>query len=88
MIRLRPTAGYVEHTKDGGTKMRYTLARKPGGQQMFGWAETEMAANAKTAWRVECPFGISVPFKDSIRAAGTKMGATLTVEDRVSPLLH
>jgi hypothetical protein len=31
--------------------MHYILARRAGGQQMFGWAETEMAANAETAWR-------------------------------------
>ena len=28
--RLRPPAGYVEHTENGGVKMRHTLERKPG----------------------------------------------------------
>ena len=63
MRRLRPPAAYVEHTEDGSEKMRYTLARKPGGGQMFGWAETELAANAELVWRVECPFGVTSNFK-------------------------
>ena len=83
--RVRPPAGYVEHTEDGGEKMRYSLAKKPGGQQMFGWAETEMAANADLAWRVECPFGVSSCFKDAIRAAGQEMGITLTIEEHAFP---
>ena len=57
----------MEHTEDGVVKIRQTLARKSGGQRMFGWVETEMAANAETARRVECPFGVSACFKDSIR---------------------
>ena len=52
---------------------------------MFGWAETEMAANADLAWRVECPFGVSSCFKDAIRAAGLEMGITLTIADHAFP---
>ena len=55
---------------------------------MFGWSETEMAANADLAWRVECPFGVSLCFKDSIRAAGRELGITLTIGYHASPLPH
>ena len=65
--------------------MRYTLARKPGGGQMFGWAETELAANAELAWRVECPFGVTVNFKEAIKAAGKEMGIILGVEEHAFP---
>ena len=76
---------YVEHTEDGGETLRYTLARKPGSGQMFGWAETELAANAELAWRVECPFGVTPNFRETIRAAGKEMGVTLTMGEHAFP---
>ena len=34
---------YVEHTEDGGEKVRYTLARKPGSGQRRRWMLTAMS---------------------------------------------
>jgi hypothetical protein len=52
---------------------------------MFGWAETEPAANAELAWRVECLFGVTPNFKETIKAADKEMGIAITMREHTLP---